>query len=396
MDLNPTPEQAAFRDEVRDWLAAAVPSEPLEPSTTEAGLEAHRAWEKQLYDAGYAAIHWPSAYGGRDADLLTQAIFSEEYARAGAPERVNVLALGLAGPVLIDFGTEEQKQRWLPGILSCDDIWSQGFSEPDAGSDLAALSTTAVRDGDELVVNGQKTWTTLGRFADWIFTLVRTNREAPPHKGLSMVMISLDSPGVEVRPIMQINEDPGFSEVFFSDVRVPVGNVVGDIDDGWRLAMATLGYERGSGLGNHVRFSDNVAELVALAHDRGGSDDPLLRDQIAQRFVETEVFRHHMQHWLTRMAGGQAPGPEASLNKLYWSEMEARIFATGLDALGPSAVLSDRAESMASAGGWQKRYWYARASTIYAGTSEIQKNIIAERVLGLPKEPRGPGAGGDR
>ena len=388
MDLSPTPEQAAFRDEARAWLEANVPREPLRPSSTREGLEAHRAWEKRLYEAGYAAIHWPAEYGGRGADLMTQAIFSEEYARAGAPERVNVLGLGLAGPVLIDFGTAEQKRRWLPGILSCDAIWSQGFSEPDAGSDLAALATSAARDGDDLVVNGQKTWTTLGRFADWMFALVRTSPSAPPHRGITALAIPMDSPGVDVRPIMQINEDPGFSEVFFTDVRVPVDCVVGEMDDGWRLAMATLGYERGTGLGNHVRFSGNVRELVALARAAGVDDDPLVRDEIAQRFVETEVFRHHMHRALTRMASDRAPGPEASLTKLYWSEMEARIFRSGLDLMGPAAALSDKAQAVPAAVDWQKRYWYARASTIYAGTSEIQKNIIAERVLGLPKEPR--------
>ena len=394
MDLTLTPEQAAFRDEVRAWLAAHVPPEPLRPSSTEEGLEAHRAWEKKLYEAGYAAIHWPREFGGRGADLLTQAIFSEEYTRAGAPERVNVLGLGLAGPVLIDFGTVEQRRRWLPGILSCDAIWSQGFSEPDAGSDLAALSTSAVRDGDHLVVNGQKIWTTLGRFADWIFTLVRTNRDAAPHQGITVVMIPMDTRGIEVRPIMQINEDPGFSEVFFTDVRVPVDNVVGEIDDGWRIAMATLGYERGTGLGNHVRFSNNVRELMALARAAGVDEEPLVRDDVAQRFIETEVFRHHMHRTLTRMATDHAPGPEASLNKLYWSEMEARIFRSGLDLMGPAAVLSDKASAAQEIPDWHKRYWYARAATIYAGTSEIQKNIIAERILGLPKEPRPQRAGG--
>ncbi|QBI19101.1 acyl-CoA dehydrogenase [Egibacter rhizosphaerae] len=389
MDLRLTDQQQAFRDEVREWLATNVPAEALPPSSTAEGLEAHRAWERRLYEAGYAAIHWPTAYGGRDADLLTQAIFSEEYARAGAPHRINVLALGLAGPVLIDYGTEDQKRRWLPGILSCDEIWSQGFSEPDAGSDLAALKTTAVREGDELVVNGQKIWTTLGRFADWIFALVRTNRDAPKHQGITFVMIPMDSPGIEVRPIMQINEDPGFSEVFFSDVRVPVDHVVGEIDDGWRIAMATLGYERGTGLGNHVRFSQNVDELIALARAEGADRDPLVRDRIAQRFVETEVFRHHTYRGLTRMASGEGLGPEASLNKLYWSEMETRIFEDGLDLMGASAQLSDEADTPSAVDEWHKRYWYARASRIYAGTSEIQKNIIAERVLGLPKEPRG-------
>ncbi|MBA2579153.1 MAG: acyl-CoA dehydrogenase family protein, partial [Euzebyaceae bacterium] len=205
MDLSLTPEQESFRDEVRSWLAANVPAEPLGPTSTPEGFAAHRVWEQRLFEAGYSAISWPEAYGGRDADLLTQALFAEEYARAGAPERINTLGLGLAGPTLIAYGTDAQKERWLPGILSCDDIWSQGFSEPEAGSDLAALRTTAVAAGDVYVVNGQKIWTSLGRFADWIFALVRTDRQAPKHKGITFLMIDMRSPGIEVRPITQIN-----------------------------------------------------------------------------------------------------------------------------------------------------------------------------------------------
>ena len=395
MDLDLTPEQHDFREEVRAWLRDNVPAQRLPPPSTPEGLEAHRAWERRLNEAGYAAIDWPRAYGGRDADLLTQAIFSEEYARAGAPERVNVLALGLAGPVLLRYGTEEQRQRWLPGILSADEIWSQGFSEPDAGSDLAALRTAAVRDGDDLVVNGQKTWTTLGRVADWIFALVRTDPAAPPRDGITFLMIPMDAPGVDVRPIVGINEDAGFSEVFLTDVRVPLANVVGDMGDGWRIAMATLGFERGTGIGNHVRFSDNVRELVALARTLGVAHDPIVRDQVAQLYTEAEVFRHHMHRTLTLMADGKPPGPEASLSKLYWSEMGGRIFRAGLELMGPHAELTEQADASPSPPGWHKRYWYSRAATIYAGTSEIQKNIIAERVLGLPKEPR-QSTGGER
>jgi alkylation response protein AidB-like acyl-CoA dehydrogenase len=398
MDLDLNEGQRAFRDEIRSWLAENVPRAPLPPTATPEGLAAHREWEKRLFDAGYAAIDWPKEYGGRDADLLTQAIFSEEYALAKAPDRINVLALGLAGPTLMVYGTEEQQRRWLPGMLSCDDIWSQGFSEPDAGSDLAALKTSAVLDGHHYVINGQKTWTSLGRRADWMFALVRTDRDAPKHKGITFIMIDLHSDGVEVRPIVQINEDAGFAEVFFTDVRAPAENVVGQVNDGWRVAMTTLGFERGTGLGTHVRFSRDVRELIDLVKAMALADDALVRDEVARLYAETEVYRHNMYRTLTRLAAGKQLGPEASLNKLYWSEMEARIYDAGMRVMGPyaeltpeSAAVGGRLDSAAAKAWshWQKSYWYARASTIYAGTSEIQKNIISERVLGMPKEPRG-------
>jgi len=395
VDLDLSPEQRAFRDEVRSWLAANVPAQRLAPQSTEEGFAQHRDWEQRLYQAGYAAIDWPAAYGGRDADLLSTAIFQEEYARADAPARVNVLGLGLAGPTLIRYGTDEQKARWLPGILSAEAIWCQGFSEPDAGSDLAALRTSAVRDGDEYIVNGQKVWTSLGRFADWMFALVRTDPSAPKHRGISFVMIDMRSPGIEVRPIVQINGDAGFAEVFLTDVRVPVTNLVGAEHDGWHVAMTTLGFERGTGLGAHVRFSRDVRELIALVKAVGLDRDPLVRDRVAQLYVETEVFKDNVYRTLTRLSKGAPVGPEASLNKLYWSEMEARIYETGHQVAGPYAELTGKAPLTAPLrealdwDHWQHQYWYSRASKIYAGTSEIQKNIIAERVLGLPKEMRG-------
>ncbi|MPZ88890.1 MAG: acyl-CoA dehydrogenase [Nitriliruptorales bacterium] len=388
MDLNPTSEQQAFRDEIRAWLEREVPREPLGPTSTEEGFARHQAWERKLYEAGYAAISWPRAYGGRDADLLTTTIFQEEYVRAGAPERINVLGVSLAGPTLMAYGTDEQKRRWLQGILSGDDIWCQGFSEPDAGSDLAGLRTTAVREGDEYMVNGQKIWTSVGRFADWMLALVRTDRAAPKHKGISFLMIDMHSPGIEVRPIVQINGDAGFAEVFLTDVRVPVENMVGEEHDGWRVAMTTLGFERGTGLGAHVRFSRDLQGLVALVKAVGLADDPIIRDRVARLYAETEVYKHHMYRTLTRLTSGKPIGPEASINKLYWSEMEHRIYETGMDVMGPYAELTPKAGAAVDKDRWQKAYWYSRASMIYAGTSEIQKNIIAERVLGLPKEPR--------
>ncbi|MBA2318233.1 MAG: acyl-CoA dehydrogenase family protein [Euzebyales bacterium] len=398
MDLDLTTEQQAFRDEVRAWLEANAPAEPLPPTSTAEGVAAHQAWERRLYEAGYAAIHWPKAYGGRDADMLSVAIFSEEYARADGPERVNVLALGLAGPTLMVYGTDEQKARWLPGMLSCEDIWCQGFSEPGAGSDLAGLTTTAVRDDDTYIVNGQKTWTSQGRFADWMFALVRTEADAAKHRGITCLMIDMRSPGIDVRPIVQINGDAGFAEVFFTDVRVPAENVVGEVNDGWRVAMTTLGFERGTGLGSHVRFSRILRELVTLARAAGRDTDPIVRDRIAGMYAETEVFRHNTYRTLTCMAKGKPIGPEASLNKLYWSEMEVRLFETGMEVLGTLAELGPKSSAVTDVLGhdaaalwdhWHKRYWYARAACIYAGTSEIQKNIVAERLLGLPREPRG-------
>ena len=406
MDLELTAEQQAFREEVRTWLQANVPAEPLASQTTPEGFAAHRDWERRLFEAGYAAISWPAKYGGRDADLLTTAILQEEYARFGAPTRINVLGLGLAGPTLMVYGTEEQKERWLARILSCDDIWSQGFSEPDAGSDLAGIRTSAVPEGDEYIVNGQKIWTTLGRFADWIFALVRTDRDAPKHKGITFLMIDMKSPGIEVRPIVQINGDAGFSEVFFTDVRVPIANVVGEVNDGWRVAMSTLGFERGTGLGSHVRFSRDLDGLVALVKGMGLQDDPIVRDQVAKLHVDVSVFRHNTYRTLTRLAHGKPIGPEASLNKLYWSQMEARIFETGMQVMGPYAELTSKADQAAERLGraaaaaawdhWHKQYWYSRAALIYAGTSEVQRNIIAERVLGLPKEPAAGGTGQGR
>jgi alkylation response protein AidB-like acyl-CoA dehydrogenase len=320
--------------------------------------------------------------------LIEQAIFGEEYLRVGGPTRLNRLALGLAGPTVIKFGTDAQRERWLPGMLSCDELWCQGFSEPEAGSDLAGLRTRAERDGDDLVLNGQKIWTSMSRFANWMFALVRTDPSASRHRGITFVMIPMDTPGIELRPIRQLHGEPGFAEVFFTDVRVSVAYVIGEIGEGWPVAMATLGFERGTGLGDHVRFARDVADLVELARRTGTADDPLVRDEIAARWVEVEQFRRHMQRTATRLAAGGSIGPEASMTKLFWSEMEVRIFETALYILGPLAELADEAPGALAEPGFQRRYWHARASHIFAGTSEVQRNIVSERVLGLPREPR--------
>jgi len=388
VDLTYSTAEQSFRGRARQWLAEHVPGEPLPPPYTAEGVAAHRAWERQLHDAGYTALHWPREHGGGGAGLIEQALFGEEYVRAGAPVRLNRLALGMAGPTVMAFGTPEQRGRWLPGMLSCEQLWCQGFSEPDAGSDLAAVRTRAELDGDELVITGQKIWTSLSAFAQWMFAIVRTDPALRRHRGLTFVMVPMDSPGIELRPIRQLHGEPGFAEVFLTDVRVPVANVVGEIGEGWSVAMATLGFERGTGLGDHARFARDIDDLVELARRAGMADDPVVRDEVAARHVEVQQYRRHMQHVTTRLAAGGSIGPEASMGKLYWSEMEARIFETALNILGPLAELTPDAPLNLAAPELHRRYWHARASRIFAGTSEVQRNIVAERVLGLPREPR--------
>jgi alkylation response protein AidB-like acyl-CoA dehydrogenase len=385
MDLRDTDEQQAFRHEVRAWLRDNVPVERLPSAGTSEGFEARREWERSLYRAGYAGLHWPPEYGGRGASVVLQAIFEEEYLLASAPERVTVLGRNLMGPTLMVHGTGEQKQRWLPGILSADEIWSQGFSEPEAGSDLAGLRTRAVRDGGGWIINGQKIWTSYGAYADWMFALVRTDPEAPRHAGITFLALDMRSPGVEARPIVQLDAHAGFAEVFFTDVRVPGGQVIGEVNDGWAVAMTTLGFERDAPAASPARYERAMRELVEVARARELDGDPVVRDRLAALEAGTRAYRAHATRTLSRLARGESLGAEASMTKLLWSELEQRMFEAGRDLLGPyGEVLSDDAP-LASPALWNSYYWFARAATIYAGTSEIQRSIIAERVLGLPK-----------
>lgn len=281
MDLTLDDEQRAFRDEVRDWLSRHVPTEAFAPLDTEEGLEQRRAWEKDLHRAGFAAVHWPTEYGGRGMNALGTAIFYDEYLRANAPERLNRLGLGLCGPTLIDLGTQAQRTRWLANILSCDDIWCQGFSEPEAGSDLASLRTRGDVGADEIVVNGQKVWTSHSKFADWMFALVRTNPDVPKHRGLTFLMIDMHDPSVDVRPIRQINHAAEFSEVFLTDVVVPRENVIGDIDGGWSVAMTTLKHERGSGLNTAAHFHQILSEVIGLVPPTAATTQGCSRRSVA-------------------------------------------------------------------------------------------------------------------
>jgi len=388
MNLNATPAELEFRNELREWLAAHLP-QPFEGNRSEeerAYFEYLKKWQRTVYDGGWAGLSWPREYGGRGAGIIEQALFQEEWARAEAPPLINVLGLSLIGPTIITVGTEQQKKRYLPKILSAEEIWCQGFSEPNAGSDVAALGTKAVRDGDDFIVNGQKIWTSLAHLSDWCLLLVRTNTEAPKHKGITALLVDLRTPGITVRPLKQMTGESAFNEIFFSNVRVPVENVLGEIDRGWQTAIATLMNERANlGTGSYVIFKRNLDALIARSRTvkRGtttASNDPVIRQKLAQAYLELEVFRLTNLRALSGMANSKVPGPEGSILKLYWSEMNQRIQQTAMETLGPHAQLEDF-----DGGRWVFNYLRARGNTIEAGTSEIQRNIVAERVLGLPK-----------
>jgi alkylation response protein AidB-like acyl-CoA dehydrogenase len=335
-----------------------------------------------LFDAGYAAIHWPHEYGGRDADAAAQMVFLEEYERAEAPFRINSQGLLLAGPVLMLHGTDEQRNRWLPAMLRCDEIWCQGFSEPEAGSDLAGLRTRGRIDGDELVIDGQKIWTSYASFSDWIFVLVRTDTEARKHAGITLVMVDLTTPGIEVRPLRQVNGREEFAEVFFTDVRVPLWNVVGGLGNGWHVAMSTLQLERGPGRRTYVTYLRDldVARQFVAARGLGGDAD--VRDELGDLLATVLGYQAYVNRVVDEtLADGDSEA--AKLNKLYWSEMQARLLDFGMSVLGDCAEFCD--ELVAGAAQWRENYWYGRASRLVGGTNQIQKNIVAERMLGLPR-----------
>jgi alkylation response protein AidB-like acyl-CoA dehydrogenase len=393
MDLTWSPEEDAFRTEVRAWLEEHAPADTGDGSDDELyadeddAFEVRRAWQRKLGEAGYLAMHWPTEYGGGGASLVEQVIFNEEYARAGAPQPVNGLGLNLVGPTLLVHGTDAQKQRFLKNILTADEIWCQGYSEPNAGSDLAGLQTRAEIVGDEFVINGQKIWTTLGKWGDWIFVLCRTDPDAPKHQGISYILCPMDQPGIEVRPIKQMTGGSGFAEVFFTDARTPTDMLVGSLNDGWRVAMTTLMFERGGNvLGTSVTYRTMMTQLEELARKverNGGSaiDDPAIRQRLGRLLGEVAIMRWNGLRTISPRLKGEPPGPESSLSKLYWSEWYRRATDLAMEILGPLALGIDPAQ----AGAWATNYLASRAATIYTGTSEIQRNIIAERVLGLPR-----------
>jgi alkylation response protein AidB-like acyl-CoA dehydrogenase len=372
MDLRDTAAQAAFRERLRTWLAANIPSEP-EPDTMPARFHYVVAWQKRLYSGGWVALSWPKEYGGQGLGPVEESILNQELGRAGAPAAASFTFLGRA---FLTYGTPEQKSRYLPGFLSAAEIWCQGFSEPEAGSDLASLRTTAIQDGDEFVINGQKLWTSRGSFAQFCLVLARTGTAESRHRGITAFIVPTDSPGVVRQPLIMANGDEEFAEVFFDNVRIPASNMLGELNGGWKVTQATLAYERGAAdLGYLAKYERMLAQLAGIATERGLAEDPSTAAAIGQVYTYLEVLRLHSMRRLSDRAQGRAVGAETSIDKLMMTQTEQLLLRTALDILGPDAVL-DRA-------GWFKKYLYSRAASIYGGTSQIQRNIISGRLLGL-------------
>jgi alkylation response protein AidB-like acyl-CoA dehydrogenase len=396
MDLSYTPEELAFQREVRTWLKKNVPkrerdARPLEFGDPKRIAEA-KAWQRKVHAAGYLALAWPKEYGGQGADVMRQTIVNEEMVRARAPGLIGMMGIQMVGPTLIQFGTEEQRRRYLPKILTADDIWCQGYSEPGAGSDLASLRTRAELIGDEFVVNGQKVWTSNAQYADWMFCLVRTDPSAPKHAGISYVLIDMKSPGITVRPLVQMTGDAGFNEVFFEDVRVPRTNLVGQLNNGWQVANATLAHERNM-LGSTVRTQQTFQKLVRLAQTqrRNGapaSADPVVRQRLADLALRVETMKLEAYRQLTDTLRGRSPGIAASVSKLVTTELNHDIARTALEIMGSYGPLGRRDARARDGGIWPVDFMYSLGLIIGGGTSQIQKNIISERGLGMPKEPR--------
>jgi alkylation response protein AidB-like acyl-CoA dehydrogenase len=350
-----------------------------------------RAWQRKLHEGRWAAVSWPKEYGGRSASLTQQAIFWEEMARVEAPPMANALGLGLIGPTIIAYGTEAQRSRFIPKILSAEEIWCQGFSEPNAGSDLASLQTEARLDGDQYVVNGQKVWTSYGWVGNWCELVVRTDSNLPKHKGLTVLLIDMKSPGVEVRPLRQMTGESEFNEMFFRDVRVPVENVLGKVNDGWNVAVSTLMHERGAyGARLHPLFKRNINRLIELSrkfqkNGQVAAEDPLTRQKLAQCYAEIEIMRMNQLRGFSRISATGAPGPEGSIQKIFWSELNQRLQQIAQEIFGPYGQLLGGDSHAVDNGIWSYGYLRTRGNTIEAGTSEVQRSIIGHFVLGLPK-----------
>ena len=388
MDLGYTADEEAFRQEVRDWLDHNLPDEWRHKGVggfrEEEETDLQRQWQRRLHEAGWLKLAWPKEAGGRDATPVMQAIYSEEMAKAGAPIILGRLGVSLLAPTLLVSGSQWQKDTYVDRILSGELIFCQGFSEPDAGSDLAGLRARAERKDGHWVLSGQKTWSSGAHYADKSFLLARTDSDAEAHKGISFFLVDMHQPGVEVRRIKQMTGGGEFCEIFLSGAVVEDRDVVGEPGAGWKIAMTVFGFERG-GLAQAARFERAVMELAGLARDRGAGADVTVRQKVAQAQIEAHVFRLISLRSLTSAQHGQAPGPEASLTKLYWSEMDKRIQDTAVGVQGPYGALAPGSHFAIEDGRWQYGWMWAQAETIYAGSSEIQRNIIAERVLGLPR-----------
>lgn len=411
MDLSFSSEEEAFRAEAREFLETSLSGDFAVvrgrggPGDEHALFDERLAWERHLGAGGWSCIGWPAEYGGRDATLNEQVIWYEEYARAKAPGRLGHIGEGLAGPTIIAFGTEEQKQRFLPPIARGEELWAQGYSEPDAGSDLANIKTTAVLDGSDWVITGQKVWTSGAHWADWAFVLCRTDTEAPRHKGISYLLVPMRQEGIHIQPIVQLTGTSEFNEVFFDEARTDAANVVGDVDDGWRVAMGTLAFERGaSTLGQQLSFANELEAVIDAARRNGRVDDPAIRARITAAWMGLRIMRLNTLRMLSGMAGADL-SREAMISKLYWATWHRELGNLAVDVLGPEATVLPETANAGQHGAsndgndsrdihgyelgeLQRVFLFTRADTIYGGANQIQRNIIGERALGLPREPK--------
>ncbi len=397
MDFTLTPEQETFRSHVRAWLEDNMPREwtsRVMASSDVPRPEAYdflRRWQRRLYEAGFIGLTWPKEYGGRGLTFMEELILHEEMAAAKAPPILNILGVGMGGPTIIAYGTEAQKKRYPAKILSCEEIWCQGYSEPNAGSDLASLQTRAVKDGEHWVINGQKVWTSLAHISDWMMLLARTDAEAPRHKGITYFLLDMHAPGVTVKPLRQITGDPEFNEVFFDNVRVHESQVLGGVNNGWQVGLTTLMYERlalGFGLQVRLRIAlDGLVELARRMEKQGRTltKDPVMRQKLAQLWIDTECLKYTGARAITKLLRGEMPGPEASTGKMIWVETHQKLQELAMEIEGPYSQLMRGSDWALEGAVWQYTFLRSRANSIEGGTTEVQKNIIGERLLGLPK-----------
>ncbi|MEY3703014.1 MAG: hypothetical protein RLZZ561_634 [Pseudomonadota bacterium] len=383
MHLEYTAEQHAFRAEVRAWMEAHVPKEPLVTLECREGYDQHVAWERTLSSGNWGMVTWPEAYGGRGLDLIQWLIFEEEYFRAGGPNRANQNGIFLLGPTIMEFGTDDQKKRFLNPMAKGEVIWAQAWSEPGAGSDMAAISSKAVRDGDHYVITGQKTWSSRAAFADWGFGMFRTDPDSKRHKGLTFILFDLNTPGITRRPIRQLHGDTGFAELFFDEVRVPVENCLAGEGEGWNVAMATAGFERGLMLRSPGRFQATAKRLIDLYRKHEADAAPAAREAVLQAWMSAQAYAYNTYAVAAKIMAGGKIGAEASLNKIFWSELDRSMHRTAMQLLGAYAELKRFDDG--SVNQWLEGYIFSLSGPIYAGSNEVQRNITAERMLGLPR-----------
>lgn len=387
MNLEYTAEQKAFREEIRSWLADNVPKEPLATLERREGYDQHVEWERTLASGNWGMVTWPEQYGGRGLDLIQWLIFEEEYFAAGAPNRANQNGIFLLGPTIMEYGTDEQKARFLTPMAKGEKIWAQAWSEPGAGSDMAAITSKAIRDGDEYVITGQKTWSSRASYADWGFGMFRTEEGSKRHKGLTFILFDINSPGITRRPIRQLHGDTGFAELFFDEVRVPVENRLAGEGEGWNVAMATAGFERGLMLRSPGRFQATAKSLVELFRKHEDKAAPSAREAVLKAWMATQAYAYNTYAVAAKIIAGGKIGAEASLNKIFWSELDRDMHRTAMQLLGASAELSEFDDG--SMNTWLEGYMFSLSGPIYAGSNEIQRNITAERLLGLPRQGAG-------